>query len=79
MSLGRSVPGDAREDRARVLPKDMMTATEASAYLSMDEATVTRMAAERRIPSMEVDGVWVFSKKSIDKWRRQQEQRDVGA
>jgi len=79
VSLGRSVPGDAREDRARVLPKDMMTATEASAYLSMDEATVTRMAAERRIPSMEVDGVWVFSKKSIDKWRRQQEQRDVGA
>ena len=78
MSLGRSVPGDAREDRARVLPKDMMTATEASAYLSMDEATVTRMAAERRIPSMEVDGVWVFSKKSIDKWRRQQEQRDAG-
>jgi hypothetical protein len=78
VSLGRSVPGDAREDRARVLPKDMMTATEASAYLSMDEATVTRMAAERRIPSMEVDGVWVFSKKSIDKWRRQQEQRDVG-
>jgi excisionase family DNA binding protein len=55
----------------------MMTATEASAYLSMDEATVTRMAAERRIPSMEVDGVWVFSKKSIDKWRRQQEQRDA--
>ncbi len=78
MSLGRSVPGDASEDQARVLPKDMMTATEASAYLSMDEATVTRMAAERRIPSMEVDGVWVFSKKSIDKWRRQQEQRDVG-
>jgi len=78
VSLGRSVPGDAREERARVLPKDMMTAKEASAYLSMDEATVTRMAAERRIPSMEVDGVWVFSKKSIDKWRRQQEQRDAG-
>jgi excisionase family DNA binding protein len=75
VSLGR---GDAREDRASVLPKDMMTAKEASAYLSMDEATVTRMAAERRIPSMEVDGVWVFSKKSIDKWRRQQEQRDAG-
>jgi excisionase family DNA binding protein len=77
VSLGR-VPGDAREDRARMVPKDMMTAKEASVYLSMDEATVTRMAAERRIPSMEVDGVWVFSKKSIDKWRRQQEQRDAG-
>lgn len=50
--------------------KDMMTLKEASAYLAMDEATVTRMAAERVIPSMEVEGGWVFSKKSIDKWRR---------
>ena len=48
----------------------MMTLKEASAYLAMDEATVTRMAAERVIPSMEVEGGWVFSKKSIDKWRR---------
>ena len=50
--------------------KDTMTLKEASAYLAMDEATVTRMAAERVIPSMEVEGGWVFSKKSIDKWRR---------
>jgi excisionase family DNA binding protein len=63
------------EGRARVLPKDAMTVTEASTYLAMDEATVTRMAMERRIPSIEVEGAWVFSKKSIDKWRRQQEKR----
>ncbi len=58
-----------------MLPKDAMTVTEASTYLAMDEATVTRMAMERRIPSIEVEGAWVFSKKSIDKWRRQQERR----
>jgi excisionase family DNA binding protein len=58
-----------------VLPKDAMTVEEASTYLAMDEATVTRMAMERRIPSIEVEGAWVFSKKSIDKWRRQQERR----
>jgi excisionase family DNA binding protein len=52
-----------------VQPKDAMTATEASQYLAMDEATVTRMAAERRIPAIEVEGRWLFSKKSIDKWR----------
>ncbi len=79
MSRGSGVPADAREERARVHPKDMMTAKEASAYLSMDEATVTRMAAERRIPSMEVEGAWLFSKKSIDKWRRLQEQRGAGS
>ncbi len=65
------------EGRARVLPKDAMTVKEASTYLAMDEATVTRMAAERRIPSIEVEGAWVFSKKSIDKWRRQQEKRQA--
>lgn len=58
-----------------MLPKDAMTVEEASTYLAMDEATVTRMATERRIPSIEVEGAWVFSKKSIDKWRRQQERR----
>ncbi len=58
-----------------MLPKDAMTVEEASTYLAMDEATVTRMAMERRIPSIEVEGAWVFSKKSIDKWRRQQERR----
>jgi excisionase family DNA binding protein len=52
-----------------------MTVKEASTYLAIDEATVTRMAAERRIPSMEVEGSWVFSKKSIDKWRSRQEKR----
>ena len=60
-----------------MLPKDAMTVEEASTYLAMDEATVTRMATERRIPSIEVEGAWVFSKKSIDKWRRQQERRKV--
>ncbi len=60
-----------------MLPKDAMTVKEASTYLAMDEATVTRMAAERRIPSIEVEGAWVFSKKSIDKWRRQQEKRQA--
>ena len=55
--------------------KDRMTVKEAAVYLEMDEATVARMAAERRIPSLEVAGAWVFSKKSIDKWRRIRKRR----
>lgn len=54
-----------------MLPKDVMTVKEASTYLSMDEQTVTQMALERRIPALEVEGQWVFSRKSIDKWRSQ--------
>jgi hypothetical protein len=52
-----------------VIPKDTMTVTEASTYLSMDAAALERLAVERRIPAIERDGEWVFSKKSIDKWR----------
>ena len=52
-----------------MIPKDTMTVTEASTYLSMDAETLKRMAVERRIPALEHDGQWVFSRKSIDKWR----------
>ncbi len=58
-----------------MLPKDVMTVQEASTYLSMDEQTVARMAVERKIPALEVDGQWLFSRKSIDKWRRQLESK----
>jgi excisionase family DNA binding protein len=55
-----------------VLPKDTMTVAEASQYLAMDEHAVSRLAAERRIPAIEHEGQWLFSKKSIDKWRLRQ-------
>ena len=51
-------------------PKDVMSVREASTYLAIDEATLTQLAAQRGIPCMEVNGSWLFSKKSIDKWRR---------
>ncbi|MCI0548181.1 MAG: helix-turn-helix domain-containing protein [Candidatus Rokubacteria bacterium] len=56
-----------------MLPKDTMTISEASRYLAMDEQTVARLAADRQIPAIEHDGEWLFSKKSIDKWRIRQE------
>lgn len=56
-------------------PNDMMTVQEACTYLAMDEATLKILAAERLIPCLEVNGAWVFSKKSIDKWRSQRDAR----
>lgn len=56
-----------------MVPKDAMTVSEASAYLAVDAETLTQMASERSIPCLEVEGEWRFSKKSIDKWRRQRE------
>lgn len=52
-------------------PKDMMTMKEASVYLAIDEAALKLLASQRRIPCLEMNGTWVFSKKSIDKWRSQ--------
>ena len=56
-------------------PKDVLSLEEASTYLAMDARTLERLATERRIPSLELEGRWVFSKKSIDKWRTQGQQR----
>lgn len=56
-------------------PKDVLSLKEASAYLALDEATLVVLATERRIPSLQLNGAWVFSKKSIDKWRSQQRAR----
>jgi hypothetical protein len=58
-----------------VTPKDAIDLKEASTYLSMDEAALSALAAERRIPCVETSAGWLFSKKSIDKWRNQQTRR----
>jgi excisionase family DNA binding protein len=56
-----------------VLPKDTMTVEETSRYLALETEAVVRLAVERRIPALEHEGQWLFSKKSIDKWRVQQQ------
>jgi hypothetical protein len=58
-----------------VTPKDVLSLEEASRYLAMDQTALKMMAVERRIPCLELNGGWVFSKKSIDKWRSQQATR----
>jgi hypothetical protein len=60
------------------LPHDAMTLREASAELGIDEASLSRLAAERRIPCVQVEGHWVFSRKSIAKWRLSQGRRGSG-
>ena len=52
-------------------PKDMLDLRETAKYLGIDEASLKALAAERRIPCLQHDGGWMFSKKSIDKWRSQ--------
>jgi len=58
-----------------VTPKDMLSLKEASTYLAMDEGMLASLATERRIPSVQLNGALMFSRKSIDKWRGQQTRR----
>jgi hypothetical protein len=58
-----------------VNPKDVLNIDEASRYLSIDKKALADLATERRIPCLQADGAWLFSKKSIDKWRSQQIRR----
>ena len=53
-------------------PKDVLDLAETAKYLGMDESSLKALAVERRIPCLALDGRWVFSKKSLDKWRSQQ-------
>lgn len=55
--------------------KDAMTVKEASTYLALDEGTVARMAETRQIPAVKVEGGWVFSRKSLQKWQRLEARR----
>jgi serine O-acetyltransferase len=69
-ALKKTVDRDQfKEEDSPVTPSDVLSLKEASTYLAMDEQTLASLAHERRIPSLQVDGSWVFSKKSIDKWR----------
>jgi len=56
-------------------PKDVLSIDEASRYLAIDKSALAALATERRIPCLELESGWVFSKKSIDKWRSQQSRR----
>ena len=53
-------------------PKDVLDLRETAKYLGIDESSLRVLATERRIPCLLLDGGWVFSKKSLDKWKSQQ-------
>jgi hypothetical protein len=49
----------------------MLDLRETAKYLGIDESSLKALATERRIPCLQQDGGFMFSKKSIDKWRSQ--------
>jgi excisionase family DNA binding protein len=50
----------------------LLTMHELAAYLHLDEATVTRLVMQGKIPSLQVDRQWRFKRSAIDEWIEQQ-------
>ena len=55
--------------------RDGMTMKEASTLLTLDEGQLVRMAEQRQIPAVKVEGQWLFSRKSLQKWQALQVRR----
>ena len=49
--------------------RDPMTVQEASKLLAVDERTLASLAEDRQVPAVKRDGQWVFSRKSLEKWK----------
>ncbi len=50
----------------------LLTMHELAAYLHLDEATVSKLVMQGKIPSLQVDRQWRFKRTSIDEWIEQQ-------
>jgi len=56
---------------------DVMTLTEAAAFLKCCEKTVLKMAKSRIIPSRRVGTGWRFSRLALTKWMQDENKDDV--
>jgi excisionase family DNA binding protein len=50
----------------------LLTMHELAAYLHLDEATVSKLVMQGKIPSLQVDRQWRFKRTAIDEWIEQQ-------
>ena len=58
------------DDRLRKIPelKRLITAKEASQYLSLSTDTIYRMAASKKLPYLKIGGRVLFDLKALDQW-----------
>ncbi|HMN12195.1 MAG TPA: helix-turn-helix domain-containing protein [Bellilinea sp.] len=61
-----------------VLNGEVLTLKEVAAYLKVDDRTIYRLAASKKIPAFKVGGTWRFRKADIDEWIEAQVQGSVG-
>ena len=50
------------------MPDDVLTLKEVAEYLKVNERTIYRMVADRKIPGFKVGGSWRFKLTEIEAW-----------
>ena len=60
------------------MKSDILTIKEVAAFLKVNERTVYRLAASKKIPAFKVGGSWRFKKEQIDQWINQQSTQGAG-
>ena len=55
---------------------DIMTIREVADYLKLTEKTAYRLTAEGKIPGFKVGGSWRFKRSEIEKWIKEQTDRE---
>jgi excisionase family DNA binding protein len=64
MTVSESLSGNHTE------PGDVLTLTEAAAYLRVEQAALERLVGDEAIPARKIGGEWRFLKKALDDWLR---------
>lgn len=54
----------------------LMTIEEVAAYMRVSRFTVYRLAKDRSMPATRIGRQWRFQKEEIDRWMRDQYQKD---
>lgn len=53
-------------------PSEVLTLKQLADYLKVNEKTIYRLLAGRKVPAFKVGGAWRFLRGDIDTWIRQQ-------
>ncbi len=60
------------------MPMDeILTIKDVAAYLKVNERTVYRLAASKKIPAFKVGNAWRFQKDELDNWIKQQSDHGI--
>ncbi len=66
----------SKSEPAPELPDDVLTLSEAAAYLRLPEDAVLEAVRRQRLPARKVRDEWRFLKSAIQEWLRAPEERD---